>query len=70
MFEILIPPHFIRLTDVQIANRQLKFQIQCIEFTVDGSYLISVGNFKENALVLWDMSNYAVHTVAKVRLST
>ena len=33
---------------------------------MDGSYLISVGNYRENALVLWDMSNFAVHTVAKV----
>ena len=45
------------------------FQVQCLEFTVDGSYLISVGNYKENALVLWDMENYAVHTVAKVHHS-
>ena len=41
-------------------------QVQCVAFTVDGSYLVSVGNYRENALVLWNMSDFSVHTVAKV----
>ena len=41
-------------------------QIQCMSFSVDGSYLVSVGDYRENSIVLWNVSDCSAVAVAKV----